>query len=139
MLFAVLGNLSDKPASAGEILTQHLPFQLIGLLVVLTTLSTLYAICALVGSQFRRVAANQERTKATAAAAAAALVAAELPPPGEHETSARIAAVIAAAVAVSLERPHRLLDIHQTGHPVGMSSAWAIEGRFQHFSSHKVR
>lgn len=139
MLIAVIGNLADKPDNAGEILTQHLPFQLLGLLVVLTTLSTLYAVCAFVGGRFQKVAASQARSREKAAAAAAAIVASELPPPGEEETSARIAAAIAAAVAVTLDRPHRVLDIHQVGHPVGMTSAWAIEGRFQQFSSHKVR
>jgi hypothetical protein len=54
-------------------------------------------------------------------------------------TDPRVIAVIAAAITVTLEQPCRIIDIHEAGHSVGMSSAWAIEGRFQHFSSHKIR
>ena len=48
-------------------------------------------------------------------------------------------ALIAAAVAVVLGRPHRVLDVKPAGLPVSWVNAWAIEGRFQHYSSHNVR
>lgn len=48
-------------------------------------------------------------------------------------------ALIAAAVAVVLGRPHRVLDVKPAGLPVSWVNAWAIEGRFQLYSSHKVR
>ncbi len=48
-------------------------------------------------------------------------------------------AIIAAAVAVVLGRPHRVLDVQKAVPLVTWVNAWAIEGRFQHYSSHKVR
>lgn len=52
---------------------------------------------------------------------------------------AEIMAVIAAAVAVVVGRPHRVLDVRKAAPAVTWINAWAIEGRFQHYSSHKVR
>ena len=52
---------------------------------------------------------------------------------------AEIMALIAAAVAVVLGRPHRVLDVQKVAPAVTWVNAWAIEGRFQHYSSHKVR
>ncbi len=48
-------------------------------------------------------------------------------------------ALIAAAVAVVLGRAHRVLDVRKTPASVAWVNAWAMEGRFLHFSSHKVR
>lgn len=48
-------------------------------------------------------------------------------------------ALIAAALAVVLGRPHRVLGIQKASPSVTWVNAWAIEGRFQHYSSHKVR
>lgn len=45
-------------------------------------------------------------------------------------------AVIAAAVAATLQQPCRIIEIQPVG---GFSNPWVIEGRFEHFSSHKVR
>lgn len=50
-----------------------------------------------------------------------------------------ILALIAAAVAVVVGRPHRVVDVRPADLPVSWVNAWAIEGRFQHYSSHKVR
>jgi len=53
---------------------------------------------------------------------------------------ARIAAVIAAAVSVVLDRPHRLVSVQQVTAPVVPHlNVWAVEGRTQIFMSHKVR
>lgn len=52
---------------------------------------------------------------------------------------AEIMAIIAAAVAVTLGRPHRVLDVKKAAPAVTWVNAWAMEGRFQHYSSHKVR
>jgi hypothetical protein len=52
----------------------------------------------------------------------------------------QIAAVIAAAVAVVLDRPHRLVSVQQVSVPVAPHlNVWAMEGRTQIFMSHKVR
>lgn len=50
-----------------------------------------------------------------------------------------IVALIAAAVAAVLNRPHRLIGVEKVAPVVSWVNAWAIEGRFQHYSSHKVR
>ena len=54
--------------------------------------------------------------------------------------SPRIAAVIAAAVSVVLDQPHRLVSVQQVTAPVVPHlNVWAVEGRTQIFMSHKVR
>lgn len=50
-----------------------------------------------------------------------------------------VVALIAAAVAAVLGRPHRVLGVEKVPPAVTWVNAWAIEGRFQHYSSHKVR
>jgi hypothetical protein len=51
-----------------------------------------------------------------------------------------IAAVIAAAVSVVLDRPFRLVAVQQVPLPaVPHFNVWAFEGRTQIFQSHKVR
>lgn len=57
------------------------------------------------------------------------------PPVADAETLA----LIAAAVAVVLSRPHRVLDVRKAPPTGSWVNAWAIEGRFQHYSSHRVR
>ena len=52
----------------------------------------------------------------------------------------RIAAVIAAAVSVVIDQPHRLVSVQQTTAPlVPHLNVWAVEGRTQIFMSHRVR
>jgi hypothetical protein len=63
---------------------------------------------------------------------------------GEQKVATRvapeIAAVIAAAVSVVLDRPFRLVAVHQVSVPaVPHFNVWAFEGRTQIFQSHKVR
>jgi hypothetical protein len=51
-----------------------------------------------------------------------------------------IAAVIAAAVAVVIDRPHRLVAVQQVSVPVVPHlNVWAVEGRTQIFMSHRIR
>jgi hypothetical protein len=50
-----------------------------------------------------------------------------------------IAAVIAAAVAVVLNRPYRLVSVQQVVTPVPHLNVWALEGRTQIFQSHRIR
>ena len=52
---------------------------------------------------------------------------------------AEIAAVIAAAVAVALDRPYRLVSVQPVQTPVPYLNVWALEGRTQIFQSHKIR
>lgn len=52
----------------------------------------------------------------------------------------QLAAVIAAAVSVALDRPYRLVSVQQVTVPVVPHlNVWAVEGRTQIFMSHKVR
>jgi len=51
-----------------------------------------------------------------------------------------IAAVIAAAVSIVLDRPYRLVSVQQVTVPVVPHlNVWAVEGRTQIFMSHRVR
>ena len=50
-----------------------------------------------------------------------------------------IAAVIAAAVSVLINRPYRLVSVQQVSTPVPHLNVWALEGRTQIFQSHKIR
>jgi len=50
-----------------------------------------------------------------------------------------IVAVIAAAISVALETPYRMVAVQQVIIPVPHLNVWALEGRTQIFSSHKVR
>jgi len=50
-----------------------------------------------------------------------------------------ILALIAAAVSVVLGRTSRVLDVQKAPVSVTWVNAWAMEGRSQHYSSHKVR
>jgi hypothetical protein len=50
-----------------------------------------------------------------------------------------IIAVIAAAVAVVLAKPFRLVSVQKVETPVPYLNVWALEGRTQIFQSHKVR
>jgi len=65
------------------------------------------------------------------------------PPAGPHRVAtslpADIAAVIAAAVAVAFDRPHRLVSVQQVQTPVPYLNVWALEGRTQIFQSHRIR
>jgi hypothetical protein len=52
---------------------------------------------------------------------------------------AEMVAVIAAAVAAMLDRPHRLISVVPVDISVPHLNVWAFEGRSQLFVSHKVR
>jgi len=137
-MFAVLiATVTSAPPGAAEILQRYLPFQVLGLLVVVFALTLLCVTCLVIGSWFGRTK-TRAAAPAPEASAPATLPLALLPPP-EEKTDPRILAAIAAAITVTLDQPYRIIDIHEAGHTVGMTSAWAIEGRFQLFSSHKVR
>jgi hypothetical protein len=52
---------------------------------------------------------------------------------------AEIVAVIAAAIAAMLDRPHRVISVVPVEVSVPHLNVWAFEGRSQLFVSHKVR
>jgi Na+-transporting methylmalonyl-CoA/oxaloacetate decarboxylase gamma subunit len=111
------------PQGIEDILTRFLPYQALGFLVVLVALSALFGLCAFAGWCF---AVSSRRTAPASSPVA--------------ENDPRIVAAIAAAVSVALKHHnHHIVDIAPAAKLTPMTSAWAIEGRFQHFSSHKFR
>ncbi len=50
-----------------------------------------------------------------------------------------IAAVIAAAVSVTFERPHRVVSVQPVPASVPYLNVWALEGRTEIFHSHRIR
>ena len=61
------------------------------------------------------------------------------PASGEGLANGELLAVISAAVAMVLHRPYRIVDVHRAPPVVTWVNAWAIEGRFAHYSSHRIR
>lgn len=52
---------------------------------------------------------------------------------------AEIVAVIAAAMAITLGRPYKLVSVQATTPVTPLLNVWAIEGRTQIFQSHRIR
>jgi hypothetical protein len=50
-----------------------------------------------------------------------------------------ILAVIAAAIAVVMGQPHRVVSVQPAAAPMPELNVWALEGRMDQFKSHKVR
>jgi hypothetical protein len=59
--------------------------------------------------------------------------------PAAEPMPPEIVAIIAAAIAVVLDRPHRVVSVQQAGGQTPEVNVWAMEGRMQQFMSHKVR
>jgi hypothetical protein len=72
-------------------------------------------------------------TPRVAAVVPAPAPAVELPP------SPEILAVIAAAIAAVLDKPHRVVAIQQATALAPEGNVWAMEGRVEQFLSHRVR
>ena len=64
-------------------------------------------------------------------------------PQNDVVLAGEIVAAIAAAVALALKKPHRIVSVKESTlnveAPVFILNPWSMEGRFQHFGSHKVR
>ncbi len=60
-------------------------------------------------------------------------------PPAVEPAPPEILAVIAAAIAVILGRPHRVVSVQQAVALAPEGNAWAMEGRVEQFLSHRVR
>ena len=50
-----------------------------------------------------------------------------------------IVAVIAAAIAAVLDKPHRVLSVQRVVAPAPHLSVWAFEGRVELTTSHRIR
>ncbi len=121
------------------------PFQL-GLVVEVIGLGLLCGVCAFFGAWFGRANAIRRSERPAAAPVAPTIV--PVAPAAPEAASgvmpdSHITAVIAAALAETLEPPYRILEIQAAGPAAGPSAGltnpWAMGGRFQHFSSHKIR
>lgn len=59
--------------------------------------------------------------------------------PTHTSVDSETVAVIAAAIAVLLGRPYKLVSVQPAVVPVPHFNAWALEGRTQIFMSHRIR
>lgn len=61
----------------------------------------------------------------------------------QSELTPETTALIAAAVAMAIQKPHKIVSIQESqlelDVPLYILNPWSMEGRFQHFSSHKIR
>ncbi len=103
----------------------------VGMCVTMTVLASIYLMCLLIGKM---------GTILEPPPVPQAPVPAPPPPPSSEQALASDdpnpvpVAIIAAAVAALIDQPHQIIAI---GTPA--QSHWQVEGRRQHFSSHRVR
>ena len=96
-------------------------FALTGFAVVLISLTLLFVFCSLMGVLFRAIAARGASVPRAKVAQA------------DGDMTAEQVAVIAAAVATVLDKPHRIVHIRGLT-PEDLE--WTLEGRFLHHTSH---
>lgn len=111
-------------------MADNLRYQVVGFLIVMTVLASIWLVLRIVGFFFvRRTVEDTRQVPSTA------------PPPSPGIAAAAPHAetivVITAAVHTVLEGPYRIVSISE--HLQEHLGAWSIEGRRQIFSSHKVR
>ena len=131
MIVPIVATLAPASNGTMELLRFYVPYQIGGFLVVIFTLAVLYGICAFTGSLFIRLATRVPQAEPLSKPAPTTAK--------EEANDPLLIAVISAAVAVTLEQSHRIVALSAAAQPPPPTSAWAIEGRFQHFSSHKFR
>jgi hypothetical protein len=110
---------------------------MVGILVVLAVLCLLWASCAAVGFGFRTIEARRkaaEISRQHAAANAASTQTAPAAPAAPAGIPPHHLAVIAAATASVMDRPHRILRVRA---PVVPASEWGNQARLQTFNSHR--
>jgi uncharacterized iron-regulated membrane protein len=59
--------------------------------------------------------------------------------PVAEQMPPEILAIIAAAIAVVLGQPYRVVSVQPSAAPMPELNVWALEGRMDQFKSHKVR
>ena len=126
----ILASLSAHPS-----FWEMVRFQSIGIFIVLTALSLLALILSLMGRLLREPSAARpvEAAGITPDTSAASV----------HEDPHELVAVITAAVYSMIEERHRIVSIHPLVDGKAMENlylqSWSVEGRRQHFASHKTR
>lgn len=127
---SIFASLSAHPS-----LFENFRFQSIGFLIVFAALALLALILSAMGWFFKRSGAGTPATGAGLTFTKSWESTQEDP----HE----LVAVITAAVYATIEESHRIVSIHPVvdGKVMGelYLQAWSVEGRRQHFASHKVR
>lgn len=114
-------------------------FQLVGIVIVFIALGLIWVAMSVSGMIFRRlpIVVKEKGRDASPKETPKAAVSGT----GDGAASPEIVAVIAAAVHVAVQQPHRILSIQVTGehgdHPV--LQPWSVEGRRQIFLSHRIR
>lgn len=122
MTLASTGHVPLIMANLGPNVTDSIRYLAFGLGIIMLALAAVWLIAHVVGL----------------------LLAGYEPPPLQHPATADAMselepvpiAAIAAAVAIVLDRPHRIITLH--AEPRGRAP-WTQEGRHRHFASHKLR
>lgn len=107
--------------SAEPSLSEVIRFAVSGLVVVVVALSILAIACSAIGWMVQHFARPVSKSIDTDQQTA--------------DPEDEIIAVIAAAVATAIDQPHRIVYVRGL---VAEESAWALEGRMQHHSSHML-
>ncbi|MBM4066033.1 MAG: hypothetical protein FJ266_10410 [Planctomycetes bacterium] len=114
---------------------ENLRFQTVGFAIVLVALGLLALVLGLTGWLFKK----REAQKAVSAAA----ISEKSPVLSKEEDPHELLAVITAAVYSTIGESHRIVSIRPVtnGKIIGelYLQAWSMEGRRQHFASHKIR
>lgn len=110
--------------------TELVEFQFTGLVVVFSALLSIWVFLEILGKVFATRPATAPAAKPAPAPAATPVAAADSGP------TPQLVAAISAAVHIALKgRRHRISSIQLSQTQTG----WAVEGRREHFSSHRVR
>ena len=117
-------------------LFETLRFQTVGFILVMVALGLIALILISMGYFFKKTI-NQKRTTTTGAPSL------EKPTDAALEDPHELLAIVAAAVDSVIKNSHRIVSIRpvDTCQASGelYLQAWSIEGRRQHFASHKIR
>ncbi len=115
---------------------ENLRFQTVGFIIVLASLGLLTLVLISIGWLFKK----WEGQKSAPAAGATPEKSLAL---RQEEDTHELLAVIAAAVYSAIGESHRIVSIRPVvnGKIIGKLylQAWSMEGRRQHFASHKIR
>lgn len=115
---------------------ENLRFQTVGFIIVLVSLGLLTLVLISIGGLFKKWEAQK-------AASAAGITPEQSLALRQAEDPRELLAVIAAAVYSAIGESHRIVSIRPVinGRIIGelYLQAWSMEGRRQHFASHKIR
>ncbi|MFZ5806926.1 MAG: OadG family transporter subunit [Verrucomicrobiota bacterium] len=125
MLF-LAASLAEHPT-----LLENLRYQTVGLIVVLSTLASLWLILEILAFVFRRIKIQDAPQQSEEEDTDCPL----------EDVSPEVVAVIAAAVESVIQQPHRIASVQavQIAHDHAHGQAWALEGRRHIHATRGVR